>query len=103
MSNRFVNVVIKRDTAATSQAGFGTVLLLGTSKASPLKRYGAAEAIGEIGKDFGASSEEYKLAARVLGQNPQISEIATLGILYGAAQDAGEFPVFHDQLSDPPE
>lgn len=86
--SRFVSVTIKRDTAATSQAGFGTVLLLGTSKVSTLKRYTADTAIGAIGTDFGASSEEYKLASRVLGQNPKISEIATLGILYGVSVDA---------------
>lgn len=87
MANRYVSVVIKRETAATSQAGFGTVLLLGTSKVSPLKRYAAADAIAGIGTDFGSTSEEYKLATAVLGQNPQIAEIATLGILYGSSVD----------------
>lgn len=78
MKKDFV-VNINKLTKAISQKGFGLPLILGTSKAVPYALYGG---IDEVGKAFGAESEEYKIAARMFGQNPAPQEIAILGVLY---------------------
>ncbi len=72
-------VNITKLTEAVSQKGFGLPLILGTSKEVPYALYGGIE---EIGEAFGAESKEYKIAARIFGQNPAPQEIAMLGVLY---------------------
>lgn len=74
-------VNITKLTQAVSQKGFGLPLILGTSKDVPYALYGGIE---EVGKAFGEESKEYKIAARLFGQNPAPSEIAMIGVLYDA-------------------
>lgn len=79
MSNRYVDVVITRQTAAVSQQGFGTPLILATSKVAAYTEY---TDISGIGTDFGTSSNEYKLANAIFAQSPRPAKIAIYGILY---------------------
>lgn len=89
--SRYVESVITRETGAVSKAGFGTVLVLGTTKAAAYKEYMSNEAISGITTDFGASSNEVKLATSIMGQNPRPAKIAVLGVAYiEATGDAAE-------------
>lgn len=72
-------VNITKLTKAVSQKGFGLPLILGISKAVPYALYGGIE---EVGEAFGVESKEYKIAARMFGQNPTPQEIAMLGVVY---------------------
>lgn len=72
-------VNITKLTKAVSQKGFGLCMILGTSKAVPYALYGGIE---EVGTAFGVESKEYKIAARIFGQNPAPQEIAIAGILF---------------------
>lgn len=85
MSNRYVNVTITRQTKAASQQGFGTPLMLATSKAAAYKEYAGDSALAGIGADFGTSSNEYKLAEKLLGQQNKPEKIAVYGTLYDGA------------------
>ena len=79
MSNRYVNVVITRQTKAVSQKGFGLSLILSHEKAAEYKEY---TGIDGIGTDFGEESETYKMAQRIFGQTPRPEKLAINGILY---------------------
>lgn len=80
--SRYVESVITRETGTVSKAGFGTVLMLGTTKAAPYKEYLASEAISGITTDFGAGSKEVKLATAIMNQNPRPAKLATIGVLF---------------------
>ena len=77
--SRFVEVGITRETKAVSEKGFGTPLLLATSKALEYKVY---TDLSEVTTDFAETTEEYKLLSRMFGQSPRPSEIAVYGIAY---------------------
>lgn len=80
--SRYVDSVITRETGSVSRAGFGTVLVLGTSKGAAYKEYMAEEAVSGVTTDFGAESNEVKLVEAIMGQNPRPSKVAVLGVLY---------------------
>lgn len=82
MYNRYVDVTITRQTTAVAQQGFGTALILGTSKAQAYKEYTTA---AEIGTDFGAASDEAKIAEKLFGGTPKVEKVVVLGILYDGA------------------
>ena len=79
MSNRYVDVTITRQTKAVSEKGFGTPLVLATSKNLPYKVYTDIE---QVTADFATTTEEYKLLSRMFGQNPRPAEIAVFGVQY---------------------
>lgn len=85
MSIRDVDVIISRQTMAVSQRGFGLPLILATSKDLQYTLY---REIADVAEDFDVTSEEYKLASRLLGQTPKPTEIAIAGIEYGGADPA---------------
>lgn len=82
MANRYVDSTITRQTSAVSQAGFGTVLILGLSKVQAYKEYDSTTAVSGISTDFGAGSKEAKLVTALMGQNPRPTKVAVLGILF---------------------
>ncbi|TQK41967.1 uncharacterized protein DUF3383 [Brevibacillus sp. AG162] len=82
MGNRYVSVTITRQTKAASQQGFGTPLMLATSKAAAYKEYAGDSALSGIGADFGTSSREYKLAEKLLGQQNKPEKLAVYGTKY---------------------
>lgn len=84
MANRYVDVTITRQTAAVAQAGFGTALILATSKVQAYKEYTTAAAIGV---DLGAGSAEAKLAEKLFGGTPKVDKVAVLGIVYNGETD----------------
>lgn len=70
-----VNVQITRETQTVSQAGFGTLLILGTNKSFNDKlRYYAN--ISEVAVDFSSSSPEYIASADVFSQSPRPVRLA---------------------------
>lgn len=77
MGNRFVDVVITRQTAAVSQKGFGLPLILSTEKDQAYTEY---TDVSVIGTDFGTDSKTYKLASSILGQSPRPEKVAVYGI-----------------------
>lgn len=79
---RYVTSTITRQTSAVSKAGFGTVLMLGLSKAAAYKEYDAATAVSGVSTDFGSTSKELALVTAIMAQNPRPAKIATLGILF---------------------
>lgn len=82
MGNRYVDVTITRQTKAVSEKGFGTPLVLATSKNLPYKVY---TGIDQVASDFATTTEEYKLFSRMFGQNPRPAEIAVFGVQYNGA------------------
>jgi hypothetical protein len=82
MSNRYVDVVITRQTKAVSQAAFGLSLVLSTDKNADYKEY--TDLTG-VSTDFGAESETYKLASAIFGQTPRPEKIAIYGLIYDSA------------------
>ncbi|KYD28171.1 DUF3383 family protein [Geobacillus stearothermophilus] len=82
MGNRYVDVTITRQTKAVSEKGFGTPLVLATSKNLPHKVY---TEIDQVASDFATTTEEYKLLSRMFGQNPRPAEIAVFGVQYNGA------------------
>lgn len=86
MPNRYVDVVITRQTQAVAQAGFGMPLILGTSKAQPYTEYTTAAAVAA---DFGAESKEAKIAEKMFSGNPKIDKVAAFGIVYNGATGDG--------------
>lgn len=79
MGNRYVNVVITRETQATSQQGFGLSLIHSTEKNMAYKEY---TEVADVSTDYGAESETYKLAAKIFGQSPRPEKVAIHGVLY---------------------
>ena len=77
MGNRFVNVVITRQTQPTSQTGFGVPLILSTEKALAYKEY---VSLAEVAIDFTSDKNTYKMAAAIFGQSPTVEKIAIYGI-----------------------
>lgn len=84
MGNRYVDVTITRQTKAVSEKGFGTPLVLATSKNLPYKVY---TEIDQVASDFTTTTEEYKLFSRMFGQSPRPAEIAVFGVQYNGASD----------------
>lgn len=88
MDNRFVDVVITRQTKAVSQAGFGLSLILSHEKLMEYKEYTGIEGVAT---DYGESSETYKLANSIFSQVPRPQKLAINGILYdGVAGDPAD-------------
>jgi Protein of unknown function (DUF3383) len=84
VGNHYVTVTITRQTKAVSEKGFGTPLVLATSKNLAYKVYTDIEQVTE---DFATTTEEYKLLSRMFGQNPRPAEIAVYGVQYDNATD----------------
>lgn len=70
-----VDVQITRDTQTVSQAGFGTLLILGTNKAftDRLRYYSS---LAEVSQDFSTSSPEYIASRDVFSQSPRPPRLA---------------------------
>jgi hypothetical protein len=79
MANRNVTVNITRQTATSAQRGFGTALLLGTSKVLAYKEYTDA---ASIATDYGAGSKEAKIATALFSGTPKVDKVVSLGIVY---------------------
>lgn len=94
MGNRYVTVTITRQTKAVSEKGFGTPLVLSTSKNLPYKVYTDIE---QVANDFATTTEEYKLFSRMFGQNPRPAEIAVFGVQYNGT--SGDPAVLVDALN----
>ncbi|MBA2878051.1 hypothetical protein HNR63_001105 [Anoxybacillus kamchatkensis] len=94
MGNRYVTVTITRQTKAVSEKGFGTPLVLSTSKNLPYKIYTDIE---QVANDFATTTEEYKLFSRMFGQNPRPAEIAVFGVQYNGT--SGDPAVLVDALN----
>lgn len=84
MGNKYVDIAITRQTQALSQKGFGLPLILSTEKLAEYKEY---TDLAAIGTDFGAESETYKLAAKLMGQTPKVATVAVYGFVYDSTSD----------------
>jgi hypothetical protein len=82
MGNRYVDVTITRQTKPVTEKGFGTPLVLATSKDLAYKVYTDIE---QVTSDFADTTEEYKLLARMFEQDPRPAEIAVYGVQYDSA------------------
>lgn len=73
--NEIVNVQITRDTQTVSQAGFGTLNVMGTNKKfnERIKYYSS---VAEVALDFNANDPEYIAAQDVFSQSPSPIRIA---------------------------
>ena len=74
-----VSVVITRETAALTQAGFGMPLILATDKDLAYKEY---TDISSVATDYVDTTEAYKMANAIFAQSPRPEKIAILGVLY---------------------
>lgn len=77
-------VNISKLTKSLSQQGFGLPLILATSKAEEYTLYSD---IAAVAVDFAAETVEYKIAARMFGQNPAPAQIAIYGVLWDDVDD----------------
>jgi hypothetical protein len=74
-----VEVIVSRETAALTQAGFGLPFILATHGAVPYAEYTDLSSVAE---DYAESTEGYKMAARLFGQSPRPAKIAMAGVEY---------------------
>lgn len=79
-----VEVIITRETAALTQAGFGLPLILATNADVP---YGEYTDIASVADDYDETTAAYKIAARVLGQAPSPPMVAMVGVEYDPETD----------------
>ena len=70
-----VDVQITRQTASVSQAGFGTMMILGFNATFP-ERIRFYEDMDGVLADFASSAEEYKAAQAAFSQNPRPTRLA---------------------------
>jgi hypothetical protein len=70
-----VDVQITRQTASVSQAGFGTMMILGFNATFP-ERIRFYEDMDGVATDFATSDEEYKAATAAFSQNPRPNRLA---------------------------
>lgn len=80
-------VDITKLTKPISQKGFGLPLILATSKEHPYTLYSD---IADVAEDFEESTKEYKIAARILGQEPSPEQVAIYGVQYDSAEGQPE-------------
>ena len=66
-----VNVTITRETRTVSQAGFGTVLILGSNQPFAVNTARLYSDITEVAADYATSDEEYLAAAAIFNQTPR--------------------------------
>ncbi|KOP82007.1 hypothetical protein AMS60_05620 [Bacillus sp. FJAT-21945] len=79
--SRYVDVEITRQTKPLSEVGYGTLLILATSKALAYKEY---EELDSLKADFAVDTDEYKLAKAHLDQDPKPLRVAVYGVVYDA-------------------
>lgn len=77
--SRYVDVRITRETKPLSDEGYGTLLILGTSKASGYKEY---KNLAAVKNDFAETTEEYKLAQSYFNQEPSPIKVAIASVVY---------------------
>ena len=72
---KVVDVVISRETATVTRAGFGRPMILGvhTKFAEDIRVYSSLAAVAD---DFLTTDEEYKAAAKIFAQSPAPTDIA---------------------------
>lgn len=95
MSIRDVEVVITRERPTVTQTGFGIPLILATSKNHEFKTYTDLE---DVVADFAEDTNAYKMAERILNQNPRPRQVAILGVRYNAGEDTPD--VLVDTLNE---
>lgn len=83
-NNRYVTVNITQSKPEIIDESMGRILILGTSKAVPFTVLDAEGALEDLkdASSFGATSAEYKIAEKILGQERKVKEIAVLGVTY---------------------
>lgn len=87
MINRYVEVVITRQTKPVTQKGFGVSAVISDDKVAPYQEFTGVELVGEL---YGVESNTYKLASRIFGQTPRPQKIGIMGI--AAADETGLAP-----------
>lgn len=99
--NDIVNVVISRETSGVSQAGFGTICIVGPN-ATFSGRLQYYTDLSSLAADLtgGVSDEEYIAAANVLAQNPRVTRIAIGRIDVGDANLTASLNAINDEQSD---
>lgn len=78
MKKDFV-VNITKLTKGVTQRGFGTILILDTSKELPYTIYNNIEGVAE---DHQATDKAYKIASRIFGQSPAPQQVAIAGTVF---------------------
>ncbi|QIQ61213.1 tail sheath protein [Bacillus phage vB_BcM_Sam46] len=79
MANRYVNVVISRQTQPVARQGFGMPLVVATEKALSYKEY---TTLAEVGADLAESTETYKLVQALFAQTPRPAKVAIVGVVF---------------------
>lgn len=91
-------VNITRLTKGVTEKGFGTILILDTSKDLDYRIYNDIQAVAE---DYEATDEAYKIASRVFGQSIAPSQIAIAGkLLDEESGQASELVDFLNTIAD---
>lgn len=73
--SNIVDVQITRQTASVSQAGFGTMMILGFNATFP-ERIRFYDDMDGVATDFATTDEEYKAATAAFSQNPRPTRLA---------------------------
>lgn len=79
MANDIV-VSITDQTQLVTQAGFGLVLIVSTTKTLAYKEYDISEDLTELATDFASNTEVYKIASTYATQSPRPLIIAVFGV-----------------------
>lgn len=79
MANRYVNVVVSRQTQPVARQGFGTPLVVAVEKSLAYKEY---TSLAAVGADLAETTESYKLIQALFGQTPRPAKVAVVGIVF---------------------
>ena len=77
MGNKYVDVVITRETKPVNEKGFGTPLVLLTSIDLPYSIYTEMD---QVDASIGVDTNDYKVLQRMFGQQPRAKEIEVIGV-----------------------
>ena len=84
MSIKDVTVIVTRETAVLTQAGFGMPLILATNETKDYQEY---VDLASVAEDYSETTDAYKIANAVFAQNPSPTKLAILGVSYDPGTD----------------
>ena len=85
MSIKDVNVIVTRETAVLTQAGFGLPMILATNADKDYEEY---VDLASVAEDYAESTTAYKMANAIFGQTPRPERVAIYGVDHDPGVDA---------------
>lgn len=97
MGNKYVDVVITRETKPVSEKGFGTPLVLLTGVDLDYSVYSEIE---EVDTTIVVDTNDYKILQRMFGQQPRAKEIEVIGVDLTGVDEADKKAIVIAKLNE---